>query len=366
MLTVISFILILGVLILVHELGHFITAIKLGVKVEEFGIGFPPRAWSKIKNGVRYSINWIPLGGFVKIRGESGEDRNDSLSFASKAAWKRLVVLSAGVFMNIVLAAFLFSVGFMIGIPQTIDETLPPTAIVHEEIISIVNVASESAASLAGIQPGDELVSLDSYIFSTEEEARAYIQAHSETEIQVTIKRADAFYSYSIIATPLAVAEGAKVLGIALMKTGVVSYPWYLAPVEGVKTALWMTKEIVIAFIDLIKNLVVKQQVDANVSGPIGIAVMTGQIAQMGFIYLLQFTAMLSLNLAVLNFIPFPALDGGRALFVIIEKMIGRPVKAHVEAIVHNAGFAILMILVVLVTYRDLIRFGSEIFSITR
>lgn len=362
--SILLFLIVLSVLVLVHEAGHFFTARWIGAEVEEFGVGFPPRAWSRVKNGIRYSINWIPLGGFVKIRGESGEHRHDPRSFSSKPAWKRLIVLSAGVAMNFVLAAVLLSVGYGIGLPQVVDGQTSPAATVREEAISIVNVAEGSAAAAAGLQLGDELVSIDGVMFASAEDARAYIQAHVDGSMEVVVKRGDDYVAQTLTATELAAADGAKVLGIGLIKSGIVSYPWYLAPIEGVKATVWITKEIVIAFVDLLGNLIVRQEVAVDLAGPVGIAVMTGEVARLGIAHLIQFTALLSINLAVINFIPFPALDGGRALFVVIEKLIGRPVKASVEASIHNIGFALLMILVILVTYRDLVKFGGEILSI--
>ncbi len=362
--SILLFIVILSVLVLVHEAGHFFTARWIGAQVEEFGVGFPPRAWSFVRKGVRYSLNWIPLGGFVKIRGESGDGRNDPLSFSSKPAWKRLVVLSAGVIMNFVLAAFLLAIGFMVGVPQAIESNLSSSAIVRERAIAVVQVAEGSAAALAGVQFGDEVASIDGAMFESAEEARTYIQAHLESEMQVTVKRGEEYFTYPMTATELEAADNARVLGIGLATSGVVSYPWYLAPIEGVKSAAFLTKEVVLAFYGLLKNLVVHQEVAVDLSGPIGIAVMTGEVAKLGFVYLLYFAALLSINLAVINFIPFPALDGGRALFVIIEKIKGSPVHEKFEATAHTVGFALLMILVVLVTYRDLVRFGGDILSV--
>ena len=351
--SIILFLIVLSVLVLVHEAGHFFTALWMGMKVEEFGVGFPPRAWSKIKNGIRYSINWIPLGGFVKIKGESGEDRMDPDSFGSKPAWKRFIVLIAGVAMNMILAVVLFSIGYGIGLPQALDD-LPASAHVREQQIYVADVAPESPASEVGLQSGDVLTSIDDVAFVSAEEAQNYIQAHVDSEMTLRVKREQDFFVYSATPRELAIAGNNKVLGVSLVTTGIVSYPWYLAPVKGAETTFIYTREILRAFGGLFSNLIVHQQVSADLSGPVGIAAMTGQVAKMGFAYLLQFAALLSINLAVLNVLPLPALDGGRILFLAIEKIIRRPVPSRVEGTVHAAGFALLMILVVVITFKDI------------
>ncbi len=354
--SILLFVVVLSVLVIAHEAGHFFTALKLGMKVEEFGVGFPPRAWSRVKNGIRYSINWIPLGGFVKIKGESGSDRHDPDAFSSKPAWKRLIVLVAGVVMNVILAVVLLSAGYMAGMPQVIDDVDLSGAAVRDQAVHVVGVADASAADVAGIQAGDELASIDDQTFASADLARAYIQEHHGS-MSVEVKRGEDFFTYSITPSALAEADGKVVLGVSLVTSGTVAYPWYRAPIEGVKTTAWFTQEIFVAFYNLIKNLVVHQQVSMDLSGPVGIAVMTGEVAKLGFAYLLQFAAVLSINLAVINILPFPALDGGRVFFVLVEVLRRKPVSAKFETVVHNLGFALLMLLVILITYRDLLKF---------
>lgn len=359
--SIILFLVVLSILVLAHEAGHFVTALWVGVKVEEFGVGFPPRAFSIIRKGIRYSINWIPLGGFVKIKGESGEDRHDPESFASKPAWKRFLVLVAGVVMNFVLAVVLLTIGSYVGMPQVVDGALAPQAHVREQVVNIIEVAKDSAASAAGMQAGDQLQSIDGNAFTKAEDAQNYIASHQESQMTLIVKRADAMYTYTATPSVIAESDGKKVLGLGLIGTGIVSYPWYLAPVQGVQVTFEFTKQILIAFYGLIKNLIIHQQVSVDLSGPVGIAVMTGEVARLGFVYLLQFAAVLSINLGVVNFIPFPALDGGRILFLVIEKIRRKPVEARIEAMVHNIGFLLLMGLVVLITYRDLVKFGGQL-----
>jgi regulator of sigma E protease len=358
--TLLLFLAVLSILVFVHEFGHFLTAKKMGMKVEEFGFGFPPRAWSFRRGGTDYSINWIPLGGFVKIKGESGEDRDHPDSFAGKPAWKRLAVLVAGVTMNLVLAAVLLSIGFMVGLPTVVDGEVSPHARLTDETVRIVTVLPESPAGDAGVASGDILLSIDGQTFADADAARAYITAHSTQEIEFALKRQDEYITARMTAEELP-EVGTLGVGVGLVKTASVAYPWYLAIVNGVIATGVFTWEVVKAFADLLTNLIVRQEVSVDLSGPVGIAVMTGQAAALGVVYLLQFTALLSINLAVVNILPFPALDGGRVLFLAIEKFRRKPVNERIEALVHNLGFAFLMGLVILVTYRDLVRFGDQI-----
>ncbi len=355
--TILTFLIVLAVLVLAHEWGHFIAAKKSGMQVEEFGFGFPPRLWSfKGKDGVTYSVNWIPLGGFVKILGESGSHQNHSGSFSSKPMWKRFIVLFAGVGMNFILAAVLLSAGYMVGLPSAIDDGLPTGAKVENQAVEIFGVAADSPAGKASL-PSGTLMSIDGQMFTDAKAAREYIGAHGDTGVRLDIKTGEDTRSFSLKSDDIPSA-GVRGIGVLLGTTGTVSLPPHRAVMEGVLLTGWFTKEIVFSFADLLKNIVVNQKVSADLSGPVGIAVMTGQVARAGFAHLLQFMAILSINLAVINVLPFPALDGGRILFLVIEKLRGKPASATVEAVVHNLGFMLLMILVVLVTYKDIVRYA--------
>jgi regulator of sigma E protease len=375
-LTVVTFFIVLSVLVLAHELGHFAMARKFGVKAEEFGLGFPPRAFGIYKNDqgqwkfIRgskevfdspktiYSINWLPLGGFVKIKGENGEDQVEPDSFASKKIWQRAFMLSAGVVMNIVLAAVLISFGFMIGLPQSLDGQLNSHANVSDKKIQIMQVMENTPAALAGLKIGDTIVAIDNQSFANYQELQSYVSSGIGKNLNYKIKRGQDLIEAGI--TPKLMSETNRGgIGIAITETGIVSYPWYLAIFEGIKMTLLLTWAIIVAFYELIKGLILGHGVTADLSGPVGIATLTGQVARMGLTYLLQFTALLSINLAVINFFPFPALDGGRILFLIIEKIKRSPVKREVEGAIHNIGFALLMLLVLIVTVRDVARFGD-------
>lgn len=362
--TILIFIAVLAVLVLAHEAGHFIVARKAGMAVEEFGFGFPPRLFSYKRGATTYSFNLIPLGGFVKIKGESGGERGHPDAFTSKSGAWRFAVLFAGVAMNFVLAAGLLTAGFALGLPSVVDESLPVSATVRESLLRVVTVAPESPAARAGVKAGDALVAVDGQAFGNAEEARAYIGAHGDEGVMLVLGRADGtFYNARLTSEDLASVAGVHGVGVGVVKTGLVSFPIHLALVQGVIATGAYTKEVVGAFAGLIGNLVTTGKPSVDLSGPVGIAVLTGQAAQMGFVYLLQFTALLSINLAVVNVLPLPALDGGRLLFLVIEKVRRRPLDVRAETMVHNLGFALLMTLVLFVTYTDVVRYGAGFFQ---
>ncbi len=364
--TLFLFVLILSLLVFVHELGHFLMAKKMGMKVEEFGFGFPPRLFGIKKGETVYSINWIPLGGFVRIKGESGEQKNDKDSFASKKAWQRFIVLVAGVAMNLLLAAILLSIGFLIGLPGIVDENLPSSAHVSDSTLTIMAVVDGSSAAAAGIKQGDTVVSINEQTFESAEQARTFISQRAQEGVKLSIKGADGtIITHELTPTYLS-EQQVTGIGVGLVQTGLVSYPFVSAILRGISATALFTVEVVLAFGSLIVNLVTGNGINVDLSGPVGIAVITGQIAAMGFVYLLQFTALLSINLAVINVLPFPALDGGRILFLIIEKLRGRAVNEKIEMAAHNFGFMLLMVLVVLVTYKDFVNFGDEILNALR
>ncbi len=371
--TIIVFILVLSLLVFVHEFGHFFSARRLGVRAEEFGFGFPPRIFGvyKDKNGkwkkvwgnkkvednsdTIYSINGILVGGFVKIKGQDGEDKDNSDSFSSKKIWKRAVILSSGVLMNIILASVLISVGLMIGLPRYLDDDkLPASVTIENEQVSIIEVMENSPASIAGLQVSDTIVSINNTEIKTGEEV-VNIIASSTGEVSMVINRSGE--DKEIKVNPEIKSEtNTQIIGIAFLDSATVKYPWYLAIWEGIKMTGQLLWAIVYSLFDLIRNLIIGSDVAVEVAGPVGIANLTGQMFRLGFIYLIQFTALLSLNLAIINILPFPALDGGRLLFLLIEKIKGKPVKQEVEAVFNNVGFLLLMALIIWVTLKDIIK----------
>ncbi len=355
-LTILLFIVILSVLVFVHELGHFLMARACGMKVEEFGFGFPPKAFGIRRGDTLYSINWIPIGGFVKIKGENGDGRSDSDSFSSKKIWQRFLVLIAGVVMNFVLAAVFLSIGFMVGLPSIIDRALPTSAHIEQSHLSVMQVLADSPASKAEIKVGDSIEMIDGRAIVDAEEARTYFADHGKNGMDLVLQQEDkTIRTVHVTAEELA---GQKMtgIGIAFARTGLVSYPFYLAVPQGIHATVQFTGDILSAFWGLLKSLVSGNGPGMNLSGPVGIAVMTGEVAAMGFVHILQFAAILSINLGVVNVLPFPALDGGRIFFLIIEKIRGKTMNERLEIIAHNLGFMILMLLVVFVTFKDIVR----------
>lgn len=384
--TIIIFILVLSVLIFVHELGHFMTARRLGVRADEFGFGFPPRAigFYKNKNGkwqrvvgsktyesleqstdtkkipapgsTIYSLNWLPIGGFVKIKGENGDGENDPDSFAAKKIWKRVIILAAGVIMNILLAWVIFSIGYMLGLPQATAE-LGSKAIISEQRVAVIDVLPGSPAENAGLKAGDLISRINGEAVATEIDVQKIIgtRGGQETEVIVSNNGEDRMLKVTPAAN-LSGAEGRAAIGVSIMAAGTVRYPFLNAIWEGAKTTIWTLKEIFVAFGNLIGSLFHGQSVAADFAGPVGIANITGQAARLGLIYLLQLTALLSLNLAVINILPFPALDGGRIFFLLIERIKGKPVRRDVEAIIHNIGFMLLIALIIFITYKDIVK----------
>jgi len=357
MLTIIAFILILGLIIFCHELGHFLVAKRAGMRVDEFGFGFPPRIVGWKRGNTVYSLNWIPLGGFVRIKGENGEEAWDADSFGAKSWLRRSAVLLAGVTMNVMLAFALFTGGYLLGVPQALD-SLPAGAIVSGHSNKAGLVLSGSPAEKGGLQSGDTLIALNGAAVTGSEELRSAIRS-GEGGISVRVQRDGAEKELQLVPTVLAETKS-RGIGVELIDVGTVRYPWYLAPLRGIETTVVVIGNICVSFWQLIVGLFMGQ-VAPEVSGPVGIAVVTSQAVKIGFRYLIEFTALLSLNLAVLNAIPFPALDGGRFLFLIIEALRGRAVSRKIEGIAHQVGFAVLMLLILAVTYRDLVRYGGAI-----
>ncbi len=361
--TLIIFLVVLSLLVFVHELGHFVMAKRAGMKVEEFGFGFPPRAFSVHYKGTDYSINWIPLGGFVRIKGESGEHAHDADSFASKSAWKRFLVLIAGVVMNFVTAALLLSIGFMIGLPTVLGGDLPSFARVRDPVIRVLSVLPESPAARAGVKANDVLVSIDGVSAVDLSASHEAIKASADDGVELVVQtQGEEARTVSLQAEDLS-EQDLRGVGVGLAATGFVSYGFAQAIVQGTVSSAVYLVEILKAFGGLITSIFVQHEAPADLAGPVGIAVMTGQAARLGLVYLLQFAAILSLNLAVVNVLPFPALDGGRILFLFIEKIRGRAVDTALEAKLHGFGFLLLITLVLFVTFGDVLKYGAPLFG---
>jgi len=356
--TIIVFILILGLIIFVHELGHFILSKRAGIKVEEFGFGFPPRIFGIKRGETIYSLNWLPLGGFVKIYGEDGKKKGDTdtgRAFYSKPIGTRAKILVAGVTMNILLAIILLGIGHWIGLPTIIEHD----DVVEGARIQIVQVALESPADESEIKMGDTIKGMvvggEQVAVNSIEQIQEVTKAHRGEKITVVVERGNQVLEKEIIPRVF-YPEDEGPLGVALARTAIVSYPWYQSLYKGVVDTISLTWLIIVAFVTIIWQLITTGKLVVEIAGPVGIFDLTGQAAQLGFIYILQFTAILNINLAIINALPFPALDGGRLLFLAVEKIKGSPISQKIENIAHTAGFVILILLMIAVTWRDVVR----------
>jgi regulator of sigma E protease len=299
----------------------------------------------------------VPLGGFVQL-GEDDEAGDDPNHFNNKKIWERAAILSAGVAMNIVLAAILISIGFMIGMPQSLDG-VSKRAEINDRKIQILAVSENSPAGNAGVVAGDIIIAIDDYNFDNYAALQDFVDENQGKDLNYKLKRSDK--DVEVVIRPELMSDtGRGGIGVAIMEVGIVKFPFFLSIWEGIKTTIFLTWMIILAFFGLLKGLLTGAALSAGVAGPVGIATLTGQAARMGISYLIQFTALLSINLAIINFLPFPALDGGRVFFLIIEKIKGSPVKKEIEGAMHYIGFALLMILVLVVTFKDIAKFSGS------
>ena len=348
-LTILTFLVILLVLVLAHEFGHFIFAKFYGVKVEEFAFGFPPRIASFQKGETKYSLNLLPLGGFVKIKGEEGEEDFDPRSFSSQRFLTKILIVAAGVVFNLLLAYFLFAGGFILGTPVPLeDNDQNPTA-----EIRISEVQKDSPAQEAGLLPGDEILS-----FSKIADVQNFIQAHRGEKVTVRIGRGKEILEREILLRK-EVRPGEGALGIAMVRIGVERLGIFQALGKGFYTTASLTRLTAQALFGFFGEIFTGRASFEGVSGPVGIVNLVGDFSRFGLNFLIQLTALLSINLALINLIPFPGLDGGRILLLALEKMKGSPFHWKFPRLVHAAGFVLLLLLMILVTYHDILKLNS-------
>lgn len=358
LIAIIAFIVIVGVLVLVHELGHFLAARQARVGVEEFGFGFPPRMFSKKGKHTLFSVNWIPLGGFVKIKGIAGDDKQAGEntaakdSFASQSFMRRFLILFAGILMNILLAWVLLTIIYSLGFSESINGQALQTQL-SPGTVMVTGTVADSPAEQAGIQAGDIIVTVAGSAVTGIAQTQNLISSQAES-VKIDLKRQTEIISLEVPITTFDTSselEPTHGIGIGLG----VRFPWWVNFWLGLRETVKLVGLIFVGLWGLIASLVSQGKVGEGVVGPVGIAVISGQAVQLGLVYVLYFAALLSANLAIFNLLPLPALDGGRLLFLLIERIEGKPVNAKTESIVHAVGFISLLALAALITLRDVI-----------
>jgi regulator of sigma E protease len=342
LITILIFLGILAVLILAHELGHFATAKAFGVRVDEFGLGFPPRLIGIKRGETLYSLNAVPLGGFTKMAGE--EDPDVPRSLASKSVGAKVIVLSAGSIMNALLPILLFTIAFMV-----------PHNVATGDVV-VAEVAPNSPAAAAGIEVGDTLASLNDEPVQNIGDLKIFTQLNLGKEVNLAVRHSDSTVEEVRLIPRWKPPPGEGAMGVALsMPEAVIvrqSYPFWEAIPMGVS-------ECIETFI-IFKNEILKWFIGAvpvQLTGPVGIAQLTGEVARAGFSPLLQFAGFISINLALVNILPLPALDGGRIVFVLLGWVRrGKRISPRTEGLVHAIGFALLIAAMIAITYQDIIR----------
>jgi regulator of sigma E protease len=356
MLTFIVFILILGVLVLIHELGHFSVAKFFKVHVEEFAFGFPPTLWSKLKKGTRYMINLIPFGGYVKLLGEDGTHEKDPHSFSAQTWWKKCLIVLAGVVMNLLLGGLLVGFCFMLGLPtvgQENDFSYPGARITQQVYVSGVQNDSNFSKQLQG---GDEILSLNDQNITTIKQFKEIVQAAQSAPLTITVKRGRDVLSVSGQAN-FNTSLQEWISGLEIIQGQTITLPWYLAIPFGFVEVIQLVGAMILALWTILQNLVVHHQAPSQIAGPIGIYKLAGVAVNLGLVHILQLTAILSINLAIINVLPIPALDGGRILFILGEKITRRKLPAELENTIHLVGFAAIIGILILVTISDVRNF---------
>jgi regulator of sigma E protease len=380
--TIIIFLIVLAVLIFVHELGHFLFARAAGIRVDAFKIGFGPKLVAWKRGETEYGINLIPFGGFVKIHGENPDDENTygpdaARSFVNKPRWKQALVLLAGILFNFIFAWLLYSGAFLSGVTATTDGFERYSKDFTDPRIMITDVSPSAPASKAGLVAGDVIkeVSVPAFVSSSGTNSNSVSKdlggangsALNVGAIQDLIngsKGAPITFTY-LRSGKLATATVAAVTGVVLDKYAIgiamdnvvtLKLPFFSALWEGLNYTGVMIQQTAVGLYTFVGNIFHGAAKLSDVSGPVGIAGIVGDAAHLGFLYLVMITALISINLGVINLIPFPALDGGRVLFVLIEGIARRRIPAKFTNWVNLVGFGLLMLLMIVVTFNDVVK----------
>lgn len=356
-LTIIFVVFLFSLLVIVHEWGHFIVARRNGVKVDEFGIGFPPRLAKIKKGGTLYTINALPLGGFVQLKGETGT-KGAKDSFAAQKTWPKTKILLAGVAMNLLVAYLIMLYLAVVGFPQILPGQ-PPTILGVAPIestspgLTVYQVAPDSPAAKAGLKQSDAILSINGEKISTEEGLRNYTKAHAGQTVVVRVSSKGAEIEKSLT---LGAEPNKGPLGVIAQPQTFVRYPLAVAPLAALAILGQMVLATLGAFGNMIRTLLTTAKVSENVTGPVGITVIFGQVSKFGYQYILILLASISLSLGIINALPLPALDGGR-VFVVWLQALGVKITPKVEQMTHLIGFIALILLGIIVAVSDVSRF---------
>ncbi len=350
---ILGVIIIFSLLVIAHELGHFLMARREGVRVLEFGIGFPPRIWSIKKGETRYSINLFPIGGFVRLFGED-DAQTGPRSFNSKGFWQKTRIVMAGVTVNFLIAYSIFTTLLIVGVPPII-QNLPsfgPVKPITETSagLTVFSVSKNSAAQSAGIVEGDKLVTLDNINFQNSNDLRSYTKTRAGQEAIVVYQHGNTTQTKTIV---LGKDENVGFLGLVAEPVQISKYSWWAAPIAAFVLMLELIVATLAVFGNLILGLFTQAKVSEGVAGPIGIVSLFSQIVRFGSTYIWLFIASISLSLAVINALPLPALDGGREFMMILRK-IGVKISPERENLVHIIGFVALIGLMIIVSVSDI------------
>lgn len=340
---ILIFVVALSILVLVHEFGHFFTAKKTGVKVEEFGLGLPPRIIGKKFGDTIYSLNWLPIGGFCKLYGEDGGGKGGE-AFNHKKPWQKLLIVMGGVLMNLILAILIFSVVYgVMGVPKETDR------------VKIIGVAKNSPAEKAGLKEEDWIQKVGDVVIKNPQQLTEEVGKYKGKNIKLLISN-DKLIDIDVRENPPA-GEGS--LGVAISNMEMVKVPWYRF-YEGIgagfNEAYYWGKIIGGGVFSMVGNLFMGH-VPNDVSGPIGMYEATTAIKKsQGMLALIHFFGVVSVNLAIVNILPFPALDGGRIIFVLYEMITKKKANQKFEIIMNNIGMLVLLALILLITVGDIRR----------
>ncbi len=354
--TIIVFILTLGVLVISHELGHFFAAKRFGIKVLEFGFGLPPKAWSKKIGETIWSLNWLPVGGFVRLLGEdeaSKEVRDDKRSFAAKPVIQRIIIVMAGVTMNLLLAWALFYTilglqGFRIIYPTT------------DPILTVAATEPGFPAAQTDIKAGERIISIDGQQLTSTDQVVTYVQAHKTDNITLTLGDLDGQNQHQVSITPKLISEDQARLGIVFSPIPFKQYHTFTEKLFSGITYSWDLTKLTIGGLGRLVTDVQTHNLSRasqSVAGPIGLVSVTHNILSLGteaIIPYLWFMGVISLTLTIFNSMPFPALDGGRLIFLLYELILRKRPNAEFERWVHMVGMICLLALMLLITFSDI------------